>query len=113
MASKRITPTQVIRAKCLDCSAGSAKEVRLCPVVDCPLWEWRFGKRPKTVAAKSPHPLDRSLFRSPILAISDEDDGATPEPQAEDGDAESRASSTFLTPDASDDGGAHSMEGSI
>lgn len=44
-----MTPLKAIRAKCLDCSAGSAKEVRLCPVKSCPLWEYRFGKRPQTV----------------------------------------------------------------
>ena len=43
------TPLKAMRAKCLDCSGGSPKEVRLCPVSNCPLWEYRFGKRPQTV----------------------------------------------------------------
>jgi hypothetical protein len=34
-----------IRAYCLWCCAGSKHEVRLCPVADCPLWGYRFGKR--------------------------------------------------------------------
>ena len=39
-----------IRRKCVDdCSAGSAKCVAYCPVHDCPLWVYRFGKRPDTV----------------------------------------------------------------
>lgn len=41
------TPLRAIRAKCLDCSYGQAKEVRLCPVEKCPLYGYRFGHRPK------------------------------------------------------------------
>jgi len=44
---KRLTPMQAIRAKCLDCCGGSAKEVRLCTIEKCPLYPYRFGKRPK------------------------------------------------------------------
>jgi len=33
---------EAIRRKCLDCSE-SPKEVTLCPVFDCPLWQYRFG----------------------------------------------------------------------
>jgi hypothetical protein len=39
-------PVKVMRAKCLDCCGGSAKEVELCPIEKCPLWRWRFGKNP-------------------------------------------------------------------
>ena len=44
---KRLTPIRAIRAKCLECSGDSAKEVRLCPIKKCPLYLYRFGKRPK------------------------------------------------------------------
>ena len=40
------TPVKSIREKCLDCTAGSRKEIRLCPVVQCALYPYRFGKRP-------------------------------------------------------------------
>ena len=40
------TPIQSIREKCLDCTAGSRKEIRLCTVVQCALYPYRFGKRP-------------------------------------------------------------------
>ena len=40
------TPMKAIRSKCLDCSNGSYNEVRYCPVTDCPLYIFRFGKRP-------------------------------------------------------------------
>ncbi|SVB84496.1 uncharacterized protein METZ01_LOCUS237350 [marine metagenome] len=44
------TPIQSIREKCLDCTAGSRKEIRLCTVVQCALYPYRFGRRPsKTV----------------------------------------------------------------
>ena len=45
MEEKVLTPIKSIRAKCLDCSCGSAKEVELCPVANCPLYPYRFGKR--------------------------------------------------------------------
>ena len=42
----RVTSTKAIRLKCLDCTGNQPKEVRLCPIVDCPLWSFRMGKRP-------------------------------------------------------------------
>jgi len=41
-----LTPLKAIRKKCLDCSAGSFKEVKLCPLIDCSLYLYRFGKNP-------------------------------------------------------------------
>ena len=40
------TPIKSIREKCLDCTAGSRKEIRLCTVIQCALYPYRFGKRP-------------------------------------------------------------------
>ena len=40
------TPIKAIRKKCLDCSCGSRKEVRECPVIECTLYPYRFGRRP-------------------------------------------------------------------
>lgn len=42
-----ITPMKAIRKKCLDCCCGSTNEVRLCTVKKCPLYVYRYGKRPK------------------------------------------------------------------
>lgn len=39
-------PLQAIKAKCLDCSGNQANEVKLCPVTECPLYLFRFGKNP-------------------------------------------------------------------
>lgn len=37
---------EAIRAKCLDCMAGSPYEVRQCVAVACPSWPYRMGKNP-------------------------------------------------------------------
>lgn len=42
-----LTPIKAIRAKCLDCSNDSFLEVKECAVNNCPLYPYRFGKRPK------------------------------------------------------------------
>ena len=34
---------QAIKQNCMDCSGGIPKEVTLCPIVNCPLWPFRFG----------------------------------------------------------------------
>jgi hypothetical protein len=57
---RKLTPILAIRKKCLDCSAGSFKEVRLCPVKDCPLWTFRFGIRPETAKNKG-YTIDPSI----------------------------------------------------
>lgn len=43
-----LTPLKAMRAKCLYCCAGSAHEVKLCPIPDCPLYPYRFGKTPES-----------------------------------------------------------------
>ena len=40
------SPMEVIRAKCLDCCADSAQEVRYCVSVNCPNWPYRMGSNP-------------------------------------------------------------------
>lgn len=35
--------SQAIKQHCLECSGGSPKEVTLCHIVYCPLWQFRFG----------------------------------------------------------------------
>jgi hypothetical protein len=46
----QLTPLKAMRAKCLDCSCGSRKEVSNCQIPDCPIYPYRFGKRPETVS---------------------------------------------------------------
>ena len=42
-----ITPLKAIRMNCLDCSGYKAIEVKNCVILDCPLYQYRFGKNPK------------------------------------------------------------------
>lgn len=39
-------PKSAIRAKCVECSGGSLKEVQLCPVKTCALHPFRLGQNP-------------------------------------------------------------------
>ena len=45
----QLTPMRAMRRKCLDCSGGSSLAVKQCPVLDCPLFPFRLGHRPKFV----------------------------------------------------------------
>jgi|GEM_PF-2037808 len=54
MNQKILSPLKSIRAKCLECSNGSFNEVKLCPIVDCALYFWRFGKNPNRKLNLSP-----------------------------------------------------------
>jgi hypothetical protein len=68
-----LSPLTAIRAKCLDCSGDSWHEVKLCQVVDCPLWDYRIGQRPKTVRKRAPKFLDR-LYMLLAGSLADFDD---------------------------------------
>ncbi len=53
---EHLSPLQSIRKKCVeDCMMGQAQEVRLCPITECPLYEYRMGHNPARagVGAKS------------------------------------------------------------
>ena len=43
---KKLTPINAIRAKCIECSGGSKKEVAHCHIDDCSLYPYRFGTNP-------------------------------------------------------------------
>ena len=40
------TSLKAVRAHCLECSCGSANEVRLCELKHCKLYRFRSGKNP-------------------------------------------------------------------
>ena len=40
------TPIRAMRKKCLDCCCGSRKEIRECRIIECPIYPYRFGRRP-------------------------------------------------------------------
>jgi len=46
MGHEPMSPMEAIRAKCLDCCAGSLHEVRCCVTMACPSWPFRMGKNP-------------------------------------------------------------------
>lgn len=50
----KLTPMKAIRARCLDCSGYSVKEVRECSIDTCPLHPYRFGHRPSEGATLTP-----------------------------------------------------------
>ena len=39
-------PVKAIRQYCIQCVANQPNEVKLCPITDCPLYAFRFGKNP-------------------------------------------------------------------
>lgn len=40
------SPIKAIRAKCMECSNYQYTEVTKCPIEDCALYAYRFGKNP-------------------------------------------------------------------
>jgi hypothetical protein len=60
------TPLKAVRLACLECCNGSALEVRECVATSCPLWTFRFGRRPSAenklaVVGKPIYPLEKRL----------------------------------------------------
>ena len=53
MAKYYKTPIKAIRDKCLDCSCFQLREVRKCPIIECPIYPYRFGKRPSNEIKKT------------------------------------------------------------
>jgi|SRR6516165_1495027 hypothetical protein len=41
-----MSPLEAIRARCLDCCAGSPREVGKCMALRCPSWPFRMGNHP-------------------------------------------------------------------
>ena len=60
---KSITPLKAIRAKCLDCSAWQPAEVRKCPMEDCSLFPYRFGKNPGLQGKRKGNPEALKQYR--------------------------------------------------
>lgn len=46
------SPLKAIKRHCYECSGYNRNEANNCELVECPLWPFRFGKRPKTVLGK-------------------------------------------------------------
>lgn len=48
----RLNRRAAVRERCLDCSGFSAKEVRECPLADCPLYPFRLPKSKQNPKAR-------------------------------------------------------------
>ena len=46
MGHVAMSPIEALRARCLDCCAGSAQQVAKCMSLRCPSWPFRMGKSP-------------------------------------------------------------------
>ena len=44
---RHLTPKKTIRTYCKDCCVGQIREIRLCPIIKCEIYPYRFGKMPK------------------------------------------------------------------
>lgn len=54
LGHERTTALKALRARCIDCCAGTPSEVRLCVSTTCPSWPFRMGTYPwRSGAAKS------------------------------------------------------------
>lgn len=67
------SPLRAIRLKCLDCSNQQIKEVRLCPVIDCPLYGYRMGHKPKNTQVNEGF-SDEEIEDEEIIAEEYEDE---------------------------------------
>jgi hypothetical protein len=75
LGHRKMTLRQAIRANCLDCSNGMAKEVADCLVSTCPSFPYRMGRNPwlapasdaKREAARKARAARRSIAR-PVSA---------------------------------------------
>lgn len=68
---KRIcqNPVKAIRQKCLDCSGWSQTEVAQCPLTECALYPFRFGKNPfRTKREVKPMSEERKAYLREVLA---------------------------------------------
>ena len=80
-----MSPMEAIRAKCLDCCAGSAYEVRCCVAMACPSWPFRTGKNPwRAPASEAQREASRRNAAKMHAASSDtlKITGASDEPSA-------------------------------
>lgn len=48
MEVKSLTPMKAIRYKCQQCSNWQYIEIKKCPCIDCALYLYRMGKRPRS-----------------------------------------------------------------
>jgi hypothetical protein len=81
-----MSPLAALRARCLDCCAGSPSEVRLCTAVRCPARPFRMGSSPwRAPASEAQREASRRNAARMHAALADPvkitgSDAATPGP---------------------------------
>ena len=68
----KLTPLKAIRAKCMDCTAGQFIEIRLCTCTECPLYEYRMGKRPKDESITEEVETENSADSAALIGTDEE-----------------------------------------
>ena len=68
----KLTPLKAIRAKCMDCTAGQFIEIRLCTCTECPLYEYRMGKRPKGKSIAEEVETENSADSAALIGTDEE-----------------------------------------
>lgn len=68
----KLTPLKAIRAKCMDCTAGQFIEIRLCTCTECPLYEYRMGKRPKDKSITEEVETENSADSAALIGTDEE-----------------------------------------
>lgn len=88
-----MSPLKALRLRCIDCSAGSSLEVRLCKAVSCPSWPFRLGRSPwRPPASEAQRAWGRRLAARSTEAFSEKGENggrdvpATTLPDAIDGE---------------------------
>lgn len=72
---KTLTPIKSIRKYCLWCCQGSKMEIKLCTVFDCPLYQYRIGRKIKKSEFRILNPkmtdedFKRIVFLTPVKAM--------------------------------------------
>jgi uncharacterized protein YcaQ len=71
----KISKSKAIKTYCFECAGDSTHDVTLCPVTDCPLWEYRTGqhissnvykKRMETTIKNYPDEIAEMLKDEPL-----------------------------------------------
>jgi len=63
-----MTKQKAIAKYCKECSGGSSKEVTLCSIFDCPLWEYRCGYH---ISSNRYKPRIRRAFKQYKLDVTE------------------------------------------
>ena len=62
------SPLKAIREKCIECAGGRAESLAKCNMINCPLWDYRFGTNPykeeRVITPEEREEIRRRLFNN-------------------------------------------------